>query len=428
MRAFPIINYANHPAFSQFTVNERDLSGRLLPVFQELDNIIDTFDKVESVYSEQDISQFYQKTVSPFIDSRLRKLILEEYQYNKDAEEIMLKSFSGLLTKLMDQSLYKNVKKQNRFTGLSASARKVLDELNEKGISTSRISQNHIELINKDIEPYKKAVLEMEQKNPYGRNHIDIPKRSRHWSLIEKAFNDSGFLQGASAFYGSNLYVTGCGLELSTDKQTWWRDCYADKGISTVPCAYMHNDYDYDYVKSLVYLSEVGPQQGPFSYIPESHQWEREQSLSFYIKETEMNLNNFFKAKNMGKPNYYRRAMGIEEGREVFFALPALFQQLSHFGDDVMPDTPLSNELMSKEFRMTTEDGNFAFFTGGTGIHRGSNVSEGHRWAFQITLTKDQGLKKKITSATRRLVGESLKTLVGESQMLNLQRKYKKTF
>lgn len=428
MRAFPVIDYASHPAFSGLKKNDRDLSPVLLPVFQELDVIINRFDQVESVYSTVEISDFYQKTVATFIDLQLKRRIREEYQYNAGAEEIMMTSFGGLLTKLMDQSLYKNVRKQNKFRGLTPKGQKVLADLNEKGISTSRIDQKFIDMINEDIVPYKNAILEMEKQNPFGRNYMDIPKRSRHWRLIEKAFHDSGFLQGASAFYGSDLYVTGCGLEMSTDKQTWWRDCYADKGISTVPCAYMHNDYDYDYVKSLVYLSEVGPQQGPFSYIPESHKWEREQSLSFYIKETEMNMNLYFKARNLGKPNYYRRAMGIEEGREVFYALPTLFQQLSHFGDDVMPNTSLSDELMSKEFRMTSEEGNFAFFTGGTGIHRGSNVSEGHRWAFQITLTKGQGLKKKITAASRRIIGESLKTLLGEQQMLQLQRKYKKTF
>jgi ectoine hydroxylase-related dioxygenase (phytanoyl-CoA dioxygenase family) len=187
----------------------------------------------------------------------------------------------------------------------------------------------------------------------------------------------------------------------------------------------MHNDYDYDYVKSLVYLSPVTKKQGPFSYIPESHKWQREHSLSFFIKETEMELNKHFKAKNMGRANYYRRAMGIPEGRSVFYGLPSIFQQLSHFGDDVMPDTDLCKDLLSKEWQITSEDGNFAFFTGGTGIHRGSNVEEGERWAFQITLTREPDIRKKITSFGRYLTGTIMNKVLGEQRMVQVQKKLK---
>lgn len=428
MTAFPVIDYSQHPAFSNLHADPNDLSARLLPVFQEIDAKVMAFDDEKRTYSDEEIRAFYQQVLAPYIEQNLTRVISDDYTFNVDARQIMLTSIQGLIHKLTDQSLYKNVKKSNHFSGLSTAAQRVLGDLNEKGITTGRIDQKVIDTINKDIAPYREEVERMEKSNPHGRNYIAIPKRSRHWRLIEDNLNKSGFMAGASAFYGSNLVVTGCGLELSTERQTWWRDCYSDCNIPTVPCAYMHNDYDYDYVKSLVYLSEVEKEQGPFSYIPESHKWTREHSLSFFIKETEMNTNLYFKGKGLGKPNYYRRAMGIEEGRKVFYALPKLFQQLSHFGDDIMPDSPLNDQLMSREFSLTSDQGNFAFFTGGTGIHRGSNVAKGHRWAFQITLTREPDLVKKVTSLSRRLAGETMKSIVGERKMLNLQKKFKATF
>ncbi|MBL7729399.1 MAG: hypothetical protein JNM68_17015, partial [Dinghuibacter sp.] len=216
----------------------------------------------------------------------------------------------------------------------------------------------------------------------------------------------------------------GCGLEYSTDKQTWWRDAYADAGLPTSRCVYMHNDYDYDYVKSLVYLSEVSATTGPFSYVPESHHWTRPLSLSFYIKELEIALSRKMRALAPKDDPYYRPAMKYEAGRKLFISFPSIFRQLSHFGDDVLDGTPLSDELMSKEFQVTSDKGNFVFFTGGSGIHRGGNVYKGERWALQITLTREPGLKKKISSFSRRTTGAMLAAILGEEKMLQIQKKY----
>lgn len=428
MRKFPVIDYKSHPAFKSLASDTNDLSARLLPLFQELDEVTAVFDQSITPYSQVEIERFYNEKVSGIVESGIKKMLVEEYHFNAVAKEIMLKALPGFICKLIDQSIYKNIRKQYKTSNLPANAKKVYDELCANGISTSHIESSDIAGINKAIEPYKNEVLKMSEANPHGRNAIDIPKRSEHWNIMMKNFRSSGFLEGASAFYGSELFISGCGLELSTEKQTWWRNCYSDIGLETTPCAYMHNDYDFDYVKSLVYLSDVEKDTGPFSYIPESHLWQREHSLSFFIKETEMQLNNYAKSKGIGKANYYRRAMGVPEGREIFFSLPTLFQQLSHFGDDILPDTELSRELMEKEFQLTSDKGNFAFFTGGTGIHRGSNVYRGHRWAFQITLSKNPGLKKKLTNASRNLVASTLKNVIGEKEMLKLQKKFKATF
>ncbi len=424
MKRFPIIDYTIHPAFKDLPQYSDSISTSLLISFQELNNRMNEFDSQKQALSVQLIEEYYKNSIAPFVASSIVNLIETSYQGNANSKNIMLNAFDGFVNKLIDQSIYFNIKKQYPIKLTSANAKKVYEELSENGITLSSISKENIENYKKGISAYINELKKQSDISPFGRKALGLPKRSSHWRIIEKNMKNSGFLEGASAFYGSDLTVTGCGLEYSSDRQRWWQNCYEDVGIVTNKCVYMHNDYDYDYVKSLVYLNDVESMEGgPFCYIPESHKWTREKSLSFYIKETERLL--YQTSKEFGKKNYYRSAMSCPHGRELFIALPALFRQLSHFGDDVMDNSELSNELLSKEMAVTSDKGNFCFFTGGSGIHRGGTVFKGERWALQITLTKEPNLKKKITSVARKTTGSVMASILGEQKMIELSKKIK---
>lgn len=424
MSAFPVIDYAQHPAFSGLPQYPDDLSATLLARFNEAGNRVMEFDASPQHRDEAEIRRFYEQTIAPFVTEHIASLITGSYSGPEESRELMTIALGSFVSKMTDQSLYQNIKKQTPVQPGSVNARKVYDELVESGITCSAIPAGEIEKFNRDITAYKNELKQRAEETPQVRNALSLPRRSGFWRIIEHYMEQSGFKQGAAAFYGGNLVVTGCGLEYSSDKQTWWRNCYADAGLPTSKCVYMHNDYDYDYVKSLVYLSEVNEQSGPFSYVPESHHWTRPLSLSFYIKELEIALSRKMRAIAPKEDPYYRPAMKYETGRKLFISFPSIFRQLSHFGDDVLDGTPLSDELMAKEFRVTSDKGNFVFFTGGSGIHRGGNVYKGERWALQITLTREPGLKKKISSFSRRTTGAMLAAILGEEKMLQIQKKY----
>lgn len=425
MKRFPVIDYTSHPAFVNLPQYPDTVSDELLAAFSEINNRMEEFDNKKETYTEEQVSSFYTGTIAPYIASAIAPVIENKYQGNEESRRIMLQALDGFVNKLIDQSLYFNVKKQFPIKLSTEKAKKVYEELNENGITLSAIPKEDIEKFNKDISAYRKEIKKQTDENPLGRKAYGLPRRSSHWAIIDKHMRQSGFLEGASAFYGSHLTVTGCGLEYSSEKQRWWQNCYEDAGVPTSKCVYMHNDYDYDYVKSLVYLNDVETMEGgPFCYIPESHKWTREKSISFYIKETEILLAKAAREKGVGKKNYYRPAMSAREGRELFIALPALFRQLSHFGDDVLDGTELSNELLSKEMAVTSDKGNFCFFTGGSGIHRGGTVHKGERWALQITLTKEPAFAKKISSAVRNTAGSVMAAVFGEEKMIKLQKKY----
>jgi len=424
MRAFPTIDYTQHPAFKHLPQNTDNLSEALTGHFDHIGVLVKEFDSHSNHRDEAVIHDFYNQAIAPYVSKNIAPLVKNEYTGPVESRDMMLAALGSFVTKIVDQSLYQNIKKMSPVKADSANAKKVYEELVENGITLSSIPKEAIEKFNQDIEVYKKELKAQADAQPEGRSAISLPRRSSYWRIIEQHMEQSGFQKGAAAFYGGNLVVTGCGLEYSSDRQTWWKNCYADAGLPTNKCVYMHNDYDYDYVKSLVYLNEVNDEGGPFCYIPESHHWMRPLSLSFYIKELEIAIAKKVKAGLQQKEIYYRPAMKHEAGRKLFISFPSIFRQLSHFGDDIMDGTPLSDELLSKELRVTSDKGNFAFFTGGSGIHRGGTVHKGERWALQITLTREPGLKKKITSFSRRTTGAMLAAILGEEKMLKIQKKY----
>lgn len=424
MKRFPVIDYSSHPAFAHLPQYTDSISEALLKAFTEINVRMDEFDAKTEVYVLPQIESFYQNTIAPFVGNTITPLI-NAYEGNTESRELMINALGTFIQKLIDQSVYFNLKKQFTVKLSTANARKVYDELTENGITLSAITEKEIEQYNKGISAYKNEIKRQSDEDPLGRKAMGLPRRSSHWGIIEKNMVQSGFIEGASAFYGSHLVVTGCGLEYSSDRQRWWQNCYEDIGLPTSKCVYMHNDYDYDYVKSLVYLNRVETiEGGPFCYIPESHKWQREKSLSFYIKDLEIQLAAAARKKGVGKKAYYRPAMSSVEGRTLFIAFPKLFRQLSHFGDDVLDESELSRELLSKEMAVTSDKGNFCFFTGGSGIHRGGTVYKGDRWALQITLTKEPALTKKISSFARNTTGSVLAAILGEDKMLQIHKKY----
>ena len=66
--------------------------------------------------------------------------------------------------------------------------------------------------------------------------------------------------------------------------------------------------------------------------------------------------------------------------------LPPLLRGTTHFGDDILDDTDLSRKLLSQEVVFKGPTGTCVLFDGSRGIHRGSLVTTGGRWAVQIGL------------------------------------------
>lgn len=76
----------------------------------------------------------------------------------------------------------------------------------------------------------------------------------------------------------------------------------------------------------------------------------------------------------------------VPEKRQLFAALPRIFQKKAEFGND-LTDEGIIKDLLADEYRFTSKDGDLIFFDN-NGFHRGGMVEEGKRVIMQVTLKR----------------------------------------
>ena len=87
--------------------------------------------------------------------------------------------------------------------------------------------------------------------------------------------------------------------------------------------------------------------------------------------------------------------------------LPKDLRGSTHFGDDLIDGSPSSDSLLRQEEVFVGDAGTLVVFDGSKGIHRGSLVDQGERWAIQI------GMRVVRKGAKDGRLPESLRPLAG---------------
>jgi hypothetical protein len=196
-----------------------------------------------------------------------------------------------------------------------------------------------------------------------------------------------GILDVASAYMNRPMRLGYVSMEMGHPGQVWYRDCYKDVGIATAKTAYMHFDADRGMLKGMMYLKDVAPQNGPFSYIPGSHRWQRPAFASAVQSGFDRAQAEFAQVDDGGLDyvgGYYRPRFADQAGRKAMLSLPRALRGSTHFGDDILDGSELSDELLKQEHVFMAPAGMMLLFDGSQGVHRGSMVREGERWALQL--------------------------------------------
>jgi len=224
---------------------------------------------------------------------------------------------------------------------------------------------------------------------PWGRCAMALNPYSPAGGLIRGALQRSGVLDLAGAYLGCRMEFLYAALDYAHERQSWYKGCYADVGMDTSATAYMHLDADYDIVKALLYLTDVAPENGAFRFVRGSHRWARSPFLIALCKGFDAEQDAYFERAQNGldyEGGYYRPRFHAAAHRRELMCLPSCFRGSTHFGDDVIDGSPLSKRLLEEEAAFTGGGGTFVLFHGAAGIHRGSQVRRGERWAIQIAL------------------------------------------
>jgi hypothetical protein len=376
---YPQIDYHSHPAFRDLGVAPRADDEEVGAMVDAIDDALRDF-HADLPAGAAGLEAAFDARVGPAL-SRLRAHLAATLPAGKLARRVD-KAFDDVRSELLIESRILHSRKRYVAQLDRRQAQAVHRSLTDAGAHVFHVDPDILQRLRALTAREQASLREKAQRNPTGRVVENFGRYSDVGVLVDRVFRSNGVPEGLSAYVGSNTQFAGLALEYSHDRQTWWRGCYSDLGLPDTRTTYMHYDHGCQNPKAIIALSEVTPENGPTSFIKASTREQRSNFVHFYVKSVELRFYDEY--KNETGSNYYRRMFAEEEHRRDFLRLPTALQSCTHFGEDVLDDTPLSQELLAREVRLTSDVGNCVVFDGDYGIHRGSTVQRGERFAFQV--------------------------------------------
>lgn len=180
------------------------------------------------------------------------------------------------------------------------------------------------------------------------------------YGAVEEALEAEHVHAAASAYVGRPLALREVTIQVNTDRLTAAQYGALDAcGLPSPRTRYFHIDSAiWPPVKVLIYLTPVGPDQGPFRYVEGSHRL----AGDFELMVRKVNDRELM-------PD------------DLFMALPPAFRANTLFGDHMDPAGEAADRLLARE--RAYDDGADLILFDFNGAHRGGFVREGRRWLLQ---------------------------------------------
>ncbi|NVN85868.1 MAG: hypothetical protein HXX15_07230 [Rhodopseudomonas sp.] len=202
-----------------------------------------------------------------------------------------------------------------------------------------------------------------------GRLWLDPEASADIYKWFNQAAADLGLLEAASAYLKRPVGVGHIAAQI--DDKASSVSPFADVAVDTSPCDGFHIAPTHNLLKYVIYLSDVGPANGPLSYVVGSHR----ASLGFWDGLIR-------RANDLAGLSSTQAA-----SRETFYALPNGLQRKAAFGADMLADDKYTQSVLNDQWTVTSDSENGVLFDP-LGIHRDGKVTEGQRSAVVIKLTE----------------------------------------
>ena len=376
------MRYAQHPAFRKHGPVEETFEG--LDQFLEIDTYLTELFQNPRVMELREIESYFDDKIIPRT-SALGELVRSSMNPKCSLISVTLDALADLCDELKREAVYRNLGNSRKaYSTSSALFSRNADLLREQGFFHSQLDQDLLLEFWNGIEPWRNALDAKRKGAPRGQAScvVPLPQEGVYWQAFRRAIARAGIQESVNSYSRLPLDLDYCVLQLSHPDECWWKDCYADEGISTSKASYMHYDQDYSLIKAIVYLQPVTT-NGPFSLIPASEVAPVSYSREAFFKR----LDGRVASANVGGDTdcvYYRKQFKSPDFRREFLRIPSALRGTSHFGDDILDGTSKSDWLLRHERKITTDVANCTVFTGGRTVHRGGLVESGERWALQL--------------------------------------------
>jgi hypothetical protein len=183
------------------------------------------------------------------------------------------------------------------------------------------------------------------------------------FEVIERILNDAGIMDVASAYMQRPARIIDVNPQINDASDSFWKDIFPDTPPSELPsAAYCHRDASGGDLKAIIYMTNVGPTNGPFSYVIGSHR--------MHISRTDDLICEANDSNGLAGTDALSRAR--------FAALPKRLRQKGSFGNDLLPTAPLAEDIARGLWAITAPKGSIVLFDT-KGIHRGGMVETGER-------------------------------------------------
>ncbi len=200
--------------------------------------------------------------------------------------------------------------------------------------------------------------------------------------ILNKEFHVTGVFRDLRSITWNRTRVVGLSLELSVEGSNWWK---AERDELTAPkTLYAHVDKDVAGPKAIVYLSDVGVENGPTSVYPDIYSRINISPLQDLVGRCISSIGSHEDSVLYAAYRDGVRRQSSTAFRKHFMKLPPNVRFNSHFGWDVLPDSPLEKIMLDQEQPLIGASGTYIIFDGAGLLHRGGLIEVGERVALQV--------------------------------------------
>tara|TARA_A100001035_G_scaffold58906_1_gene43875 strand:+ start:771 stop:1901 length:1131 start_codon:yes stop_codon:yes gene_type:complete len=303
--------------------------------------------------------------------NELKKIELKSQHIIKTNDELKLeKNWKKNLDIYFHKSRENDYLKFAKFSTNNAKA----NQLKQEGYTTFKL--NNLKNILEILKPEIKEIKELPQNNDTTQITWDriINVTSKLKKELEKQiFLDAKMFKSIKSFLGGNSFeINYAGLIFSTDRDLQYRLFLGDIKTKDNELINFHIDPKQDLLKSIIYLSDVNENDGPFTIVPKSHLF----SIDL--------LTDLF-GRSIATGNY----CNSEYARKSIFRLPSRLRKSFNFGRLIKKNSKEEKIINKNKHCITGEAGTSILFLPGNTMHRGAVCGKnGSRLALQIQIKR----------------------------------------